>query len=90
MDLKTYLTPFSKDQRDEFARRCGSTRGHLQNVMYGVRPCATDLAVSIEKESGGAVTRPELRPDDWDRHWPELIRRYGPRQPDPVLGAAGC
>lgn len=72
MDLKTYLAPMSADQREEFASRCGTSRGHLQNVMYGVRPCAPELAVQIEKHSGGEVTRKDLRPDDWEAIWPEL------------------
>jgi DNA-binding transcriptional regulator YdaS (Cro superfamily) len=28
--------------------------------------------VAIEQATGGAVTRRELRPDDWQRIWPEL------------------
>lgn len=77
MDLKSFLAPMSAEQRDQFASLCSTTRGHLQNVMYGVRPCATDLAVSIERESAGAVRRWDLRPNDWDRHWPELIGAPG-------------
>jgi DNA-binding transcriptional regulator YdaS (Cro superfamily) len=77
MDLKTYLAPLSPEQREAFASRCSTSKGHLQNVMYGVRPCATDLAVAIERESGYLVTRPELRPGDWRNHWPELILPAG-------------
>lgn len=73
MDLKSYLSPKSTAERDEFARRCETTRGHLQNVMYGLKSCATDLAVAIERESEQQVRRWELRPADWHRHWPELI-----------------
>lgn len=72
MDLKSYLSPMSPEQRDEFAQRCGTTKGHMQNIMYGMKSCATDLAVSIERESGHQVTRQELR-EDWASHWPELI-----------------
>lgn len=70
MDLKAYLSPLSADDRDAFARLCGTTRGHLQNVMYG-KTCAPALAVAIELHSSGAVTRRELR-DDWRDIWPEL------------------
>ncbi len=76
MDLKTYLSELSTGQRDAFAAKCKTSRGHLQNVMYGFKTCATDLAVSIERESGKAVRRWELR-DDWHRHWPELIGAKG-------------
>ncbi len=77
MDLKTFYSPLDVQSRDDFATRCETSRGHLQNVMYGLRPCATDLAVLIERESGGEVRRWDLRPDDWYRHWPELIGTEG-------------
>ena len=77
MDLKSLLTPMSAEKRDEFAARCETTKGHLQNVMYGLRPCATNLAVHIERESGQLVRRWVLRPDDWFKHWPELIGTDG-------------
>lgn len=84
MDLKTFLTPMGPEEREQFASRCGTTKGHLQNVMYGVRPCATDLAVHIERESAQAVRRWDLRPYDWNKHWPELIRAQGaPSIPTP-------
>lgn len=72
MDLKTYLRDLLPEERESLAARCQTSVGHLRNVSYGLRPCATDLAVRIERESGHAVTRKELRPDDWADHWPEL------------------
>jgi hypothetical protein len=73
MELKTYLKGLDGDDaREKFAIRCETTIGHMKNVMYGFKTCGTDLAVSIERESCGAVTRRELRPD-WARHWPELV-----------------
>ncbi len=72
MTLKSFITPMSGKARDEFAKRCGTTRGHLQNVMYGTKKCATNLAVSIERESKKEVRRWDLR-EDWRSHWPELI-----------------
>lgn len=77
MDLKAFLAPLDSEQRDRFAARCSASKGHLQNIMYGFRPCATDLAVNIERESGMKVRRWELRPDDWHKHWPELIGTRG-------------
>lgn len=85
MDLKTYLSKLDAAAREQFASRCETTRGHLQNVMYGVRPCASDLAVAIERESGGAVRRWDLRAADWWKHWPELIEAEGaPAVPAPA------
>jgi DNA-binding transcriptional regulator YdaS (Cro superfamily) len=66
MDLKTYLETLTMKEREDFAKRCKSTAGHLRNVSYGYRSCAESLAISIEKESGGKVRCETLRPDvDW-------------------------
>lgn len=76
MDLKTYLLGLGVPEREGFAERCGTTRGHLQNVMYGHRPCSPELAVAIERESNKAVTRRDLR-NDWRAIWPELAPPNG-------------
>lgn len=73
MKVIDYLKTMDRPDRDAFAQRCGTSLGHLNNVAYGYKPCGPELAVSIEQESGGAVTRQELRPDDWPRIWPELV-----------------
>lgn len=33
-----------------------------------------EYCARIERETGGAVTRKELRPDDWQAIWPELAK----------------
>lgn len=95
MDLKAFLSPLSADAREEFAAKCGTSRGHLQNVMYGIRPCAPELAVLIEKHSACAVTRKDLR-DDWQAIWPELAdaprsaaNHPGQRSGDKPVASAG-
>ena len=55
MNLKKYLMALSPTERSEFARRCGTTIGHLSNVMNGHKPCSPELAVAIERESGGDI-----------------------------------
>lgn len=72
--LKTYLKSLPDEAaRLAFAAKCETTLGHLRNVMYGIRPCAPELAVSIERESAKAVSRRDVCPDNWRRIWPELI-----------------
>ena len=41
--------------------------------------------VAIERATKGAVTRRDLRPDDWQAIWPELAK---PRKPKPTTEAA--
>jgi len=65
MDFKTYFMGLDVPSRDAFAKRVGSSRGHLTNVAYG-KPCAEKLAINIERESSGDVRCESLRPDvDW-------------------------
>jgi len=48
----------------------------VQSVCFwrdGERAIAPDKCVSIERATGGAVTRRDLRPDDWWKIWPELV-----------------
>lgn len=40
---------------------------------YASRLPGPAYCVAIEKATAGAVTRQELRPDDWHLIWPELI-----------------
>lgn len=71
MDINSYLR--SIGGKEEFAEKCETSLGHLRNIGYGYRACDAALAVKIERHSGGAVTRRDLRPDDWHLIWPELV-----------------
>lgn len=67
MDLKTYLSQLNIPEREAFARRCGTTIGHLRNVAYGYKPASETLAINVDRESRGEVPVEELRPDvDWE------------------------
>ena len=79
MNFRQYYFGLDKPERANFARAVESTEGHLNNVAYGYRLPATDLAVSIERESIGQVRREEMRPGDYWRHWPELAPALTPQ-----------
>ncbi len=70
--LKSFLAGLRRDERETFATRCGTTAAFLRNVVYGQRKPGEKLCVAIERESDGAVTRRDLRQDDWRDIWPEL------------------
>ena len=53
--MKTYLLSMAMNERVDFAKRCGTTYGHLRNVAYGQKSCSESLAISIERESGGLL-----------------------------------
>ena len=55
----------------------------------GVKAVPAERASEIERATGGAVRRWDLRPDDWHRIWPELIGAEGaPPVPEEVRDAA--
>lgn len=43
----------------------------------GTRPVPIERCCSIEEFTFGEVRRWDLRPDDWHRIWPELVRLPG-------------
>lgn len=50
----------------------------------GARAVPIERCVAIERATSGAVTRLDLRPNDWHRIWPELIGADGaPAVPAP-------
>lgn len=60
MELKPYLLSLPVKERETFARRCGTSYAHLRNVAYRQKPCAQELAIAVEKESGGSVSVAEM------------------------------
>lgn len=77
MELINHLKQLSGPDRATLAERSGTSVGHLQNVAYGYRPCSPELAVLLERNTECVVTRKDLRPDDWQAIWPELIGKKG-------------
>lgn len=56
----------------------------------GHRPVPIQHCVAIERATNGAVTRRDLRPDDWHLIWPELAESEPnpPAAPAPQAPAA--
>ena len=59
------------------SRELGVTVGAVNHWRTGVRPFPFERCVQIERITAGRVRRWDLRPDDWDRVWPELIGAPG-------------
>lgn len=56
-ELRAYLNSLpDEDARQAFADRCGSSLGHLRNVMYGLRSCNEALSAALERESKGVLS----------------------------------
>ena len=56
----------------ELARRVGVSDVCISQWRNEIRQVPIERAVLIERHTDGAVTRQELRPDDWRDIWPEL------------------
>lgn len=66
MELKTFIKSMSKEDREDFAIRCGTTAAQMQNIYLGHRRAGENLAINIERESKQAILCEQLRPDvDW-------------------------
>lgn len=75
MQLLDYINSLAPVGQEAFADECSTSLAYLRQVAYRNRLCREKLASKIEHASGGAVTRQELRPDDWKEIWPELAAR---------------
>lgn len=66
-ELKAYLSQLSTEERKAFAKRCQTTLGYLNQIMYGNSKCSASLAIKIDKESFGEVSCDLLCPEaDFD------------------------
>jgi len=70
MNLKDYLSTFGS--KADLARKIGAQPQLVWQWSSGVRPVPIERCVPIERATDGAVTRKDLRPDDWAAIWPEL------------------
>lgn len=60
--LKQFLKPMGKEEKIAFAKKCGTTLGNLNQIIYSTTPCSASLAISIDRESEGAVPCDDLCP----------------------------
>lgn len=54
------------------AEACGVSATNVYQWSRGIRPVPVEHCAAIEAATLGAITRQELRPDDWAYIWPEL------------------
>lgn len=72
MDLKKYITSERGRAAALAARLDGVSPSYLSQMASGKSPISPERGVQIEQETGGAVTRKDMFPDNWQRIWPEL------------------
>ncbi|MGO3892433.1 MAG: transcriptional regulator [Paenalcaligenes sp.] len=75
--LKTFLSTSGLTQ-SQFAQKIGVSQAMVYQILNGIRPVSEKVCVRIEGVSERAVTRQDLRPNDWHEIWPELINLRKP------------
>lgn len=72
MNLRTYFDQADRGAQMRLARLVGVRAPVVSGWVRGSRPVPIAHMAAIEHFSAGAVTRQEMRPDDWQQIWPEL------------------
>ena len=71
MELAMYLRQPGATQ-SSLASAVGVSSAVVWQWINNRRPVPIEHCAAIERATSGAVTRRDLRPDDWARIWPEL------------------
>lgn len=71
MQLSEY-TSQQRGAKSSLARALALPPQLIGQWAMGLRPVPVIRCLPIEKATNGAVTRKDLRPDDWQLIWPEL------------------
>lgn len=72
MKLSSYLTEQPRGALRALARQIDAHEPDVSRWASGERPIPLRYAALIERATGGAVTRQDMFPEDWQRIWPEL------------------
>lgn len=71
MFLSEY-TSAVRGRKSELARILNLPAQLIGQWANGIRPVPVERCTAIEAATKGAVTRQDLRPNDWQLIWPEL------------------
>lgn len=75
MNLATYLSEQPRGTAAALAKALAVRPVMVSQWLSGAKSVPIERCVAIERATGGAVTRQDLRPNDWRDLWPELERR---------------
>lgn len=74
MDIQKYLSKTNTSQA-AFALTIGVSQGMVWQWITKKRPVPIERCVDIENATDGSISRRDLRPNDWQKIWPELNNR---------------
>lgn len=75
--LRNYINSLALEDQESYAIRCGTTIGYLRKAISKRHRMDGALVRQLDENSGGVVSRADLRPDIW----PELAVRKKNREP---------
>lgn len=64
-------------ERQRIASEVGLNEQYLYQCLTGRRAMRAEQCIAVEKASKFAIRRWHLRPKDWHRIWPELVKQSG-------------
>ncbi|HCT1901099.1 TPA: helix-turn-helix domain-containing protein [Klebsiella aerogenes] len=65
--MKEFWDSLTKEQQSKLAENVGSTPGYLRLVFNGYKKAGFDLAKKLERNTSGAITKYQLRPDIYSK-----------------------
>lgn len=87
MELRAYLDKAGHGASRRMAEALGAYASDVSSWASGRRRPGVAYCVAIEQHTQGAVTRRDLRPDDWQDIWPELADPQPNTAPAPAQQA---
>ena len=72
MQLKQYIDELERGEAKKLAERLFVSSSYLSQMASGRCSISPARCVKIEAVTDGKVSRRDLRPDDWQKIWPEL------------------
>jgi len=71
--LLNFINSLDQLEKDRFSAGCLTSIGYFRKAVSKGSLLSPALCVLVEKHSNMKVTRKDLRPDDWQAIWPELV-----------------
>jgi DNA-binding transcriptional regulator YdaS (Cro superfamily) len=75
--LTEYLQSAGRGEAARIARELGVRPVVVSRWQSGAKPIPTDRCAMLERVTGNRVMRWDLRPQDWQSIWPELVGADG-------------
>ncbi|KMJ46924.1 YdaS family helix-turn-helix protein [Xenorhabdus khoisanae] len=71
MRLNDYISTLKRGEAKRLAEKLGVSSSYLSQMAHGHAPVPLARCFDIENATDGKVTRKDLRPNDWQKIWPE-------------------